>query len=104
VPLPSYIRVQHFHDIGLGSLVEQEIHLRQGQANNALHELHLALMDKAMIFCTDVQQGGNYKMTTWAWGQISNAEAMVQQHAAIYCQCQKQLIALGAGEDILGKY
>ncbi|KAI5991057.1 hypothetical protein F5J12DRAFT_727450 [Pisolithus orientalis] len=29
---------------------------------------------------------------------------MVQQHAAIYCQCQKQLIALGAGEDILGKY
>ncbi|KAI6147871.1 hypothetical protein BKA82DRAFT_4014997 [Pisolithus tinctorius] len=91
VPLPSYIRVQYFHDMGLGSLVEQEIHLRQGQANDALHELHLALMDKAVIFCTDVQKGGNYKMITQAWGQIFNAEAM-------------QLIALGAGEDILGKY
>ncbi|KAI6002609.1 hypothetical protein F5J12DRAFT_783782 [Pisolithus orientalis] len=70
---------------------QEEIHMRQGQANDALHELHLALMDKAVIFHTDVQKGGNYKMTTWAWGQISNAEAM-------------QLIALGAGEDILGKY
>ncbi|KIO12080.1 hypothetical protein M404DRAFT_125395 [Pisolithus tinctorius Marx 270] len=89
--------------MGLGSLVEQEIHLRQGQANDALHELCLALVDKAMIFHTDVQKGGNYKMTTWAWGQISNAEAMVQWHATIYRQCRKQLIALGAGEDILGK-
>ncbi|KAI6155971.1 hypothetical protein BKA82DRAFT_3967208, partial [Pisolithus tinctorius] len=104
VPLPSYIRVQYFHDMGLGSLVEQEIHLRQGQANDALHELCLALVDKAMIFHTDAWKGGNYKMTTRAWGWISNAEAMVQWHAAIYCQCQKQLIALGAGEDILGKY
>ncbi|KAI6000967.1 hypothetical protein F5J12DRAFT_784216 [Pisolithus orientalis] len=43
-------------------------------------------------------------MTTWAWGQISNAEAMVQQHATIYRECQKKLIALGAGEDILGNY
>ncbi|KAI5987344.1 hypothetical protein F5J12DRAFT_787094 [Pisolithus orientalis] len=74
---------EYFHDIGLSNLVEQEIHLRQGQANDALHELHLALMDKAMIFHTDVQKGGNYKMTTWAWGWISNAEAMVQWHAAI---------------------
>ncbi|KAI6143082.1 hypothetical protein BKA82DRAFT_4017826 [Pisolithus tinctorius] len=104
VPLPSYIGAQYFHDMGLSSLVEQEIHLRQGQANDALHELHLALVDKAMIFCTDVQKGGNYKMTTQAWGRISNAEAMVQRHAAIYRQCRKQLIALGAGEDILGKY
>ncbi|KAI6140527.1 hypothetical protein BKA82DRAFT_4363373 [Pisolithus tinctorius] len=104
VPLPSYIGAQYFHDMGLGSLVEQEIHLRQGQANDALHELRLALVDKAVIFRTDVQKGGNYKMTTRAWGWISNAEAMVQQHAAIYRQCQKQLIALGAGEDILGKY
>ncbi|KIN94701.1 hypothetical protein M404DRAFT_167607, partial [Pisolithus tinctorius Marx 270] len=104
VPLPSYIGVQYFHDMGLGSLVEQEIHLRQGQANDALHELRLALVDKAMIFRTDVWKGGNYKMTTQAWGWISNAEAMVQQHATIYRQCRKQLIALGAGEDILGKY
>ncbi|KAI6141233.1 hypothetical protein BKA82DRAFT_4362346 [Pisolithus tinctorius] len=104
VPLPSYIGVQYFHDMGLGSLVEQEIHLRQGQANDALHELRLALMDKAVIFRTDVRKGGNYKMTTRAWGQISNAEAMVQRHATIYRQCRKQLIALGAGEDILGKY
>ncbi|KAI5998973.1 hypothetical protein F5J12DRAFT_784815 [Pisolithus orientalis] len=82
---------KYFHDIGLSSLVEQEIHLRQGQANDALHELCLALVDKAVIIHTDVWKGGNYKMTTQAWGQISNAEAM-------------QLIALGAGEDILGKY
>ncbi|KAI6138196.1 hypothetical protein BKA82DRAFT_4518660 [Pisolithus tinctorius] len=47
---------------------------------------------------------GTTKWTTRAWGQISNAEAMVQRHAAIYRQCRKQLIALGAGEDILGKY
>ncbi|KAI6139439.1 hypothetical protein BKA82DRAFT_4020198 [Pisolithus tinctorius] len=32
---------EYFHDMGLGSLVEQEIHLRQGQANDALRELCL---------------------------------------------------------------
>jgi len=48
--MPSYIGIDHLQELGLGFLVEQELSLRQGQANDCLHEIRLALADKAIIF------------------------------------------------------
>jgi len=38
-PLLSYIGVLWCHELGLIDLVEQELQLRQGQANDTLHEI-----------------------------------------------------------------
>ena len=39
LPLPSYIGVNNCHHKGLQHLVDQELQLWQGQANDALHEI-----------------------------------------------------------------
>ncbi|KAL4070191.1 hypothetical protein V8B97DRAFT_2024201 [Scleroderma yunnanense] len=75
-PLPSYIGIDFLQKLGLSFLAEQELSLRQGQANDCLHE--------ADIFWRDVRHARNYNMTTWAWGQIANTDAMLQQYAKIH--------------------
>ncbi|KAI5983608.1 hypothetical protein F5J12DRAFT_787810 [Pisolithus orientalis] len=53
---------EYFHDIGLGSLVEVGIHLRQGQANDGLHELCLErreLQNDNLGMGADIQCRGN---------------------------------------------
>jgi len=104
LPLPSYVGKDHFQRFGVGGVVDQELHLRQGQANDALHELRLALADKAVIFRTDVRHASNYSRNTRAWGRVASTEAVVQRHAAIYHRCRTQMIVLGASQEILSRY
>ncbi|KAL4062076.1 hypothetical protein V8B97DRAFT_2026929 [Scleroderma yunnanense] len=44
LPLPSNIGKDHFHQLGFSFMVNQELELRQGQANDCLHELHDQMM------------------------------------------------------------
>ncbi|KIM63572.1 hypothetical protein SCLCIDRAFT_116995 [Scleroderma citrinum Foug A] len=104
LPLPSYLGKHHFQRFGVGGIVEQELQLQQGQANDTLHELWLALADKAVIFRTKVRHATNYNHNTRAWGKVASTEAIVQRHAGIYRRCRKQMIALGAGPDVLSRY
>jgi len=67
LPLLSYIGLPQCHELGLIDLVEQELQLRQGQANDTLHEIQLSLADKAVLFRTEVRHGRNYVGTTRAW-------------------------------------
>jgi len=78
--------------------------LREGQANDSLHELRVSLAHKAVIFRTNVRHAGTYNMTTRAWGRVGSADVRVQQHAAIYCWCRKQMIALNASSNSLNQY
>ncbi|KIK13391.1 hypothetical protein PISMIDRAFT_118988, partial [Pisolithus microcarpus 441] len=104
VPLPSkfgsaYCKANKFHH-----LVEMELELRMGQANDALHGLHLALADKAVIFRGVVRPAMNYSMRTQAWQMIHSIDTSIKQCAAIYRQCWLAMIALGASSDILDCY
>ena len=82
-------------------LVDQELSLRQGQANDCLHEMRLALVDKSMIFWQDVRHAQNYNLMTQAWGQIASMDLTLNWHASLYCQCHQQMAALGTDADIL---
>ena len=104
LPLPSYIGLARCRDLGLNGLVDQELQLRQGQANDALHEIQLVLTDKAVVFHTQVRQAKNYAMTTRAWKKISDLDVMVVRYSAVYHRCQKQMVALGADSSVLDRY
>ncbi|KAL4067125.1 hypothetical protein V8B97DRAFT_2025227 [Scleroderma yunnanense] len=82
LPLPSNIGKDHFNQLGLSFMINQELELRQGQANDCLHELWLALADKA----------------------IATVEAAIQWHVAMYGQFHDQMMVLGARPDILDQY
>ncbi|KIM65072.1 hypothetical protein SCLCIDRAFT_1163641 [Scleroderma citrinum Foug A] len=100
-PLPSYIRVDQLQELGLEILVDQELSLRQGQANDCLHEIRLALADKSMIFQQDVRHARNYNLMTRAWGRIASMDLTLNWHASLYRRCHWQMAALGTDADIV---
>ena len=50
ITLPSTLGQAYCEKYGLQTLAEQELKLRQGQANDALHQIQLALVHKSYIF------------------------------------------------------
>ena len=56
LPLPSTLGQASCDQYGIVELAHQELLLQTGQANHALHAIHLALMDKAILFQHDVHQ------------------------------------------------
>ncbi|KAG1863518.1 hypothetical protein DFJ58DRAFT_724933 [Suillus subalutaceus] len=50
IPLPSNIGEVRCRELGLTNLMKEEIALREGQANDALHAIRVHLGDKAVIF------------------------------------------------------
>ncbi|KIK30871.1 hypothetical protein PISMIDRAFT_87337, partial [Pisolithus microcarpus 441] len=85
-------------------LVEMELELCMGQVNGALHGLHLALADKAVIFRGVVRPAKNYSMRTQVWQMILSIDSSVKQYAAIYRRCRVAILALRAGPDVLERY
>ena len=104
LPLPSYLDGEYVDGHGIRAIADMELELRVGQANDALHELRLALADKAVIFRTDIRGASNYQGTTRAWGRVAGTDAIVKRRVAIYRRCRMQMIALGADEDMLGRF
>ncbi|KAI5996974.1 hypothetical protein EDD15DRAFT_2364439 [Pisolithus albus] len=104
IPLPSKFGSAYCKANKLHRLVEMELELHVGQANDALHGLRLALADKAVIFRGVVRPATNYSMRTRAWQMVHSIDTSVKQCAAIYRKCRLAMIALGAGPDILDCY
>lgn len=104
LPLPSTLGEAKCKLLGLHGLQEQELRLRAGQANDTLHEIRLALANKAVLFRTDVRHASSHATSSRAWGKVNAVEAAVSRYAAVYRRCRKAMVALGADETILNRY
>lgn len=99
LPLPSALiegRDEH--------LSGQELLLRQGQANDALHAIQIKISYKAGLFRGAVRSANSQKARTRAWDEVNAAEAVVQQHAGVYSRARDAMINLGAGPELLLRY
>ncbi|KAG1805032.1 uncharacterized protein HD556DRAFT_1328019 [Suillus plorans] len=94
IPLPS----------NLGDLIPLEMSLREGQANDALHNLRIYLCNKAILFRTTVRQAKSQALKTRAWSQVTSVQQVVSLHASIYTKTRKQMMKLEPGQDQLQKY
>ncbi|KAG1907979.1 uncharacterized protein F5891DRAFT_939182, partial [Suillus fuscotomentosus] len=94
IPLPS----------NLGDLIPLEMSLREGQANDALHNLRIYLCNKAILFRTTVRQANSQALKTRAWSQVTSMQQAVSLHASIYTKTRKQMMKLEPGQDQLQKY
>lgn len=104
LPLPSVLGPQKCQEDGLDWLAKEEKQLRTGQANDALHELRLALADKAVLFCTDVRHASSQATTSRAWGRVMAVDATVNKFAKIYRASRRAMVALGASNSMLARY
>ena len=66
LPFPSNLGRDKCMAIGAHHLIKQELKLRAGQANDALHEIRLALVDKAVLFHTDIWHASSHTKTMQA--------------------------------------
>ncbi|KAG2336365.1 hypothetical protein BDR05DRAFT_896819, partial [Suillus weaverae] len=103
IPLPSNIGIERCVVWGIADLVLQEITLREGQANDALHGIRVNLADKAVLFCTTVWSAKSQARSTRAWAWVHLVDRILHLNVQIYSKCCSQLIHLGT-DDLLAKF
>lgn len=103
IPLPSNIGAVRCRELGLTNLIKEEIALREGQANDALHAIRVHLGDKAVLFRNTVRSAKSQASSTRAWTRVRSVETAVNLHARIYSKCRSQLAKL-PDHDLLKKY
>lgn len=82
----------------------QEISLREGQANDALQGLRLALSTKSVMFRTDLRHQKKKKGKTRAWANIHNIDRSARHFAQVYKHSRQRLINLCAPQATLDRY
>ena len=90
--------------IGAHHLIKQELKLHASQANDALHEIWLALVDKAVLFHTNIWHASSHTKTMRAWGKVNAVDALLTRQVTIYRKCQSVMINLSAKDDMLARY
>ncbi|KAG1870330.1 hypothetical protein F4604DRAFT_1926656 [Suillus subluteus] len=74
-------------------LIPLEMSLREGQANDTLHNLRIHLCNKAVLFRTSVRQAKSQALKTRAWSQVTSVQQAVSLHASIYTKTRKQMMS-----------
>jgi hypothetical protein len=94
--MPSSLGTQICKEKGKPEAMELEIQLREGQANDALSELRMALAHKAMLFRTKIRQAKSVKTKTRAWDDIHRSEGSIQTHVSNYETARQALLHMDA--------
>ncbi|TFY76845.1 hypothetical protein EWM64_g7167 [Hericium alpestre] len=104
ISLPSRLDKEVLGVPQMKTLVEAELELQEGQANDALQSLRLALGYKAYVFRTDVRHANSQRKKTRAWEGVTSIESTIQHQAHVYSRCREAMEDLGAKEDMLERF
>ena len=89
---------------GAEDLAKAELCLLEGQLNNSLHCIRIALGHKSYLFRNNVRPAHTQRLKTHAWGEVHAVESTVQYHAWVYNRAQQSMVDLGAGASLLNWY
>ncbi|KAK7676858.1 hypothetical protein QCA50_020194 [Cerrena zonata] len=106
LPLPSsFTRSQRLDR--LRHLSKCELQLREGQANDSLHNLRVAIAHKSFVFRSRIRKNApttGYSMRLRSYGDAHAVQMTIDQAAKVYRTARKAMILLGADEILLSKY
>ena len=102
--LPSHLGHGWCNRNAAENLVKAELRLREGQLNDALHHIRIALGHKSYVFRNDVRPARTQRLKTRAWTEVHAVETSVQHHARVYNRARQALIELGADASLLHRY
>jgi hypothetical protein len=66
------------------SLALKEAQLHHAQANNAIHQIHLALGFKSALFRTQVHPANTQQTKTCAWNAVHNINTTLAKYSQVY--------------------
>lgn len=104
LPLPSALGPEWCSQDENHSIVQQELALRKGQANDVLHQLRVGLAEKSFLFRTEIRNANSQSKKTRAWDGFHTLENNLKHLVRAYSQSRQALVRLGAGADVLAKY
>jgi hypothetical protein len=85
-------------------LAKAELRLREGQLNDSLHHIRIALGHKSYLFRNNVRPARTQRLKTRAWTEVHAVESTVQHHARVYNRARKSMLDLGADVSLLDRY
>ena len=99
--LPANLGQDWCYQNGAKDLANAELLLRQGQLNDTLHHICIALGHKSYIFRNDVCPAHTQRLKTRAWAEVHAAKSMLQHHPQVYMRAQQAIVNLGATAALL---
>ena len=102
--LPSHLGCRWCDRNAAEDLVKAELHLQEGQLNDSLHHIRIALGHKSYLYRNDVHPACTQRLKTCAWTEVYAVESTVQHHARVYNHAQKSMLDLGADASLLDWY
>ena len=102
--LPSHLGCKWCNDNDAEDLAVAELRLREGQLNDSLHHIRIALGHKSYLFRNEVRPARTQKPKTRAWAEVHNVESEVQNHARVYMRARQAMENLGADNFLLDRY
>jgi hypothetical protein len=102
--LPSHFGCNWCSINAAKDLAEAELWLREGQLNNSLHHIQIALGHKSFLFRNDIHLAHTQRLKTRAWAEVHTVELTVQHQAWVYIHGWKAMVDLGVSTDLLDWY
>ncbi|KAH9913421.1 hypothetical protein B0H21DRAFT_828525, partial [Amylocystis lapponica] len=104
ITLPSTLGHARCEALNIQQLAARELKLREGQANDTLHQIRICLGQKSFLFRTSICSARSQHNKTRAWGDVNAVDRTLQHHARVYSKAQKAMVSLGAPEALLNHY
>ena len=104
IPLPSTLGWKNCNEWELNHLMEMELQLRIGQADEVLQEIWVGVADKAIIYCGDLQPVTGYAKKTRGWAKVHAVQHVLDKHALVYRKCWEAMVRLSADKATLAHY
>ena len=102
--LPSHLGRSWCNGSASKDLAKAELRLREGQLNDALHHIRIALGHKSYVFRNDVRPARTQRLKTRAWAEVHAVESSVQHHARVYNLARQAMKDLNADASLLNRY
>lgn len=103
--MPSTLGREKCVELGVQDLCDVELKLREGQANDILHHIRIAVGQKSFLFRGKKKHNVKSQQTkTRAWAEVSKLDGNLRGHARVYTQTRKAMVALGGGEALLTRF
>jgi hypothetical protein len=96
--LPSNLKHARLSETLRKSLQQQEATMREGQINDSLRKLRLALGSKAWMLRNNVRDAGGGKARTRAWDGVKTKDLEVRRQIQTYSQAASALRRMDMGE------
>ena len=102
--LPSHMGRSWCNKNAAEYLAKAELRLREGQLNDSLHHIRIALGHKSYLFRNNVRPARTQRLKTRTWSEVHAVESSVQHHARVYNRTRQSMLDLGADASLLDRY